>query len=208
MSIAHARPPWKRALLLPAINPPGRWPRGPQAPGSTALRSSAPRDGDEIDASAKAGWRLQGLDNRKRGGSGVGRITGCGQARIRAPGQSRERRAEARAARPQELSTPRAGGTADSPRRARPPGPPRTPTPPRCPAAAEPPAARATPLHPRSPLPAPAPLTHLPAHDARRRHVRPRVPGDDVAQPTHVSLGLTTTSGRWLGGGWGGEKKK
>lgn len=73
------------------------------------------------------------------------------------------------------------------------------------------PAARATPLpdstqSPTLPPPAPAPLTHLPAHDARRRHVRPRVPGDDVAQPPHVSLGLTTTSGRWLGGG--GEKKK
>lgn len=47
---------------------------------------------------------------------------------------------------------------------------------------------------PRAPAPAGA-VTHLPAHNARRRHVPPRVPGDDVAEP-HVSAGLTTTSGR------------
>lgn len=79
-----------------------------------------------------------------------------------------------------------------------------TPTRPAFPPPRRPPSSRRPPG--QEPPRQPRAVTHLPAHNARRRHVSPRVPADDVAEP-HVSPGLTTTSAQskrtsgWEGGG-------
>lgn len=164
------------------------------------------------------GWRRKNWSHR-RGGGGNTRIQlspeGVIGRKVTAlrSGAERDSGAEACEAWEQELSNAglvqHPGGTADTT-----PSPvavTRRPAGPDANAARFPPASAAAQqpqaIGPRAAAPARA-VTHLPAHNARRRHVSPRVPADDVAEP-HVSPGLTTTSarskrtsGREGGGDW------